>query len=262
MRRTRILIADAVEMFRSGVSSVLARESDFAVVTAANLEGVVRASPCPDIALIDANLPPRGGLAAVARLAETCSAYTILWSSHPSQQDVLRAIRAGASGYLHKETSPRGLVRSLRGIARGEAALARDLAALVIEGMHDDDEREQARERFSGLSTREREVLGLVVQGARNKEIASELYISEFTVKRHMQNILQKLDVPSRRAAADFYQSAYGGAAVLNGNGAAATTNGRELGGLALGPAGARLGRLELAVLGRRGGHQLAEKPP
>lgn len=211
MRRTRILIADPVEMFRSGVSSVLARESDFSVVTVKDLDGVLRTTPCPDIALIDADLPPRGGLTAVARLAEACGAYTILWSFKPNQQAVLSAIQAGASGFLHKETSPQGLVRALRGIGRGEAPLARDLMALVIEGLHSGGEREEARERFSGLSTRERDVLSLVVQGARNKEIASALYISEFTVKRHMQNILQKLDVDSRRAAADFYHSAYGG---------------------------------------------------
>ena len=210
MRRTRILIADAVEMFRTGVSAVLARESDFAVVTVADLEGVVRTTPCPDIALIDADLPPRGGLAAVARLAETRGTYTILWSFKPDQEAVLRAIQAGASGYLHKETSPQGLVRALRGTARGEAPLARDLMTMLIEGVRRDEDREQARERFSGLSTRERDVLALVVQGARNKEIACALYISEFTVKRHMQNILQKLDVDSRRAAADRYHSAYG----------------------------------------------------
>jgi DNA-binding NarL/FixJ family response regulator len=211
MRKTRILIADPAEIFRSGVSSVLVRESDFAVEAVAKLEGVILATPCPDIALIDANLPPRGGLAAVARLAETCSTYSIIWSVAPSEEAVLSAIRAGASGYLDKQTSSQGLLRALRGIARGEAPLARDVATLMIKALHSDDERDQARERFSVLSTREREVLGLVVRGARNKEIASELYISEFTVKRHVQNILQKLDMPSRGAAADFYSSAYAG---------------------------------------------------
>jgi DNA-binding NarL/FixJ family response regulator len=204
------VIADPVEMFRTGVSALLSRESDFAVATVADLEGIARTTPCPDIALIDANLPPRGGLAAVARLAETCGTHTILWSFKPDQDAVLSAIQAGASGYLHKETSPQGLVRALRGTARGEAPFARDLMTMLIEGVRRDEDREQAREQFSRLSTRERDVLALVVQGARNKEIASALYISEFTVKRHMQNILQKLDVDSRRAAVDFYHSAYG----------------------------------------------------
>jgi DNA-binding NarL/FixJ family response regulator len=211
MKRTQILIADPVEIFRTGVRSLLARENDFAVVAVGTFDEVFRASPCPEIALIDADLPPRGGDAAVARLAETGSTYTIVWSSRPSRESVLRAIRAGAGGYLHKETSPGGLVRALRGIARGEAPIARDLTTLIIAALHFDDEREQARERVSLLSTREREVLEQVVRGARNKEIASELYISEFTVKRHMQNILQKLDLRSRRAAADFYCSVYPG---------------------------------------------------
>jgi DNA-binding NarL/FixJ family response regulator len=211
MRKTQILIADPIEIFRTGVRSLLARERDFAVVAVGSLDGVFRASPCPDIALIDADLPPRGGEAAVVRLAETGATCTIVWSSRPSRESVLRALRAGASGYLHKETSPGGLVRALRGIARGEAPIARDLTTLIVDALHFDDEREEARERVSLLSTREREVLEQVVRGARNKEIASELYISEFTVKRHMQNILQKLDLRSRRAAADIYCSAYAG---------------------------------------------------
>jgi DNA-binding NarL/FixJ family response regulator len=72
------------------------------------------------------------------------------------------------------------------------------------------DERTRARERAGVLSPREREVLGLVAQGARNKQIASTLVISEFTVKRHVQNILQKLELPSRRAATAFYGTAFG----------------------------------------------------
>ncbi|TMJ98188.1 MAG: response regulator transcription factor [Actinobacteria bacterium] len=211
MRRTRILIADSLPIFRSGVRNLLARESDFEVVESSTFDELVRevATDCPDIALVDLELPPRGGVTAVSYLAERCSAHTIVWSFEPSRETVLRAIRAGASGYLHKEISPPGLVRSLRGVVRGEAPLARDLASLMIEALHGLEERDRARERASVLSAREREVLELVAQGARNKQVAAALEISEFTVKRHMQNILQKLGLPSRRAAAAFYRSAY-----------------------------------------------------
>lgn len=212
MRRIRVLVADAVPIFRAGVRNLLLREGEFEVVEAFDLEGIrgVIDVRCPDIALIDLELPPIGGVAACAELAKECSTHMIVWSFEPTQETVLAAIRAGAGGYLHKEISAQGLVRSLRGAVRGQAPLSRDLASLMIDALHALEERATARERASVLSAREREVLGLVARGARNKEVARSLFISEFTVKRHMQNILQKLEAPSRRAAANFYRSAYG----------------------------------------------------
>jgi two-component system, NarL family, nitrate/nitrite response regulator NarL len=211
MKRTRILVADQLTIFRTGVRNLLARESDFEVVEAGTLEEVARSieDTCPDIALIDLELPPAGGVEAVKRLAQRCQAYLIVWSFQPTRETVLAAVRAGASGYLHKEISPAGLVRSLRGVVHGEAPLSRDLATMMIEALHGYDEQERARDKVAVLSSREREVLDLVSQGARNKEIAAALTISEFTVKRHMQNILEKLDLPSRRAAAAFYITAF-----------------------------------------------------
>ena len=212
MMRTRILVADPLRIFRAGVRNLLAREHGFHVVEAGTLDDVLRAieHDCPDVALIDLELPPLGGVAAVQRLAKRCSTYTIVWSFEPSRETVLAAVRAGAHGFLHKEISPEGLVRALRGAVQGEAPLSRDLASLMIDALHGLDERTRARDRAGVLSSREREVLDLVAQGARNKQIASALTISEFTVKRHVQNILQKLELPSRKAAATFYRTAFG----------------------------------------------------
>jgi two-component system, NarL family, nitrate/nitrite response regulator NarL len=212
MRRTRILVADSLQIFRSGVRHLLTRESDFQVVEAGDLDEVFLAidRDCPDIALIDLELPPLGGVAAVQRLAKRCSAYTIVWSFEPSRETVLEAVRSGAHGFLHKEISPEGLIRALRGVVQGEAPLSRDLATLMIDALHGMDEQARARDRAAVLSSREREVLDLIAGGARNKQIAVLLTISEFTVKRHVQNILQKLDLPSRRAAAAFYQTVIG----------------------------------------------------
>jgi two-component system nitrate/nitrite response regulator NarL len=211
MTRTRIVIADPLTIFRSGVRSLLLRESEFEVLEAGGLEELLRvaATHAPDIALVDLDLPPLGGVEAVGRLAERCEAHTIVWSFTPDRETVLAAVRAGASGYLHKEISASGLIRSLRGTVRGEAPLSRDLATLMIDALHGLDERERARDRAAALSERECEVLELVAGGARNKQIAEALFISEFTVKRHMQNILRKLDLPSRRAAAAFYRTAF-----------------------------------------------------
>jgi two-component system, NarL family, nitrate/nitrite response regulator NarL len=212
VKRTRILVADPLRIFRSGVRNLLERESGFDVLEAASLEDVVDtiALECPDIALLDLELPPYGGVAAVQRLARNCRTHLIVWSFEPSRETVLEAIRSGAHGFLHKEISAEGLVRALRGVVQGEAPLSRDLASLMIDALHGLDERQRARDRIAVLSAREREVLEFVAQGQRNKQIANALTISEFTAKRHVQNILQKLELPSRRAAAAFYRTAFG----------------------------------------------------
>jgi DNA-binding NarL/FixJ family response regulator len=212
MTRTRILVADSLQIFRAGVRNLLERESDFEVIEAGTLEEVLDAvaHKCPDIALIDLELRPLGGVVAVQRLAQRCSTYMIVWSFEPSRETVLAAVRSGAHGFLHKEISPDGLVRALHGVVQGEAPLSRDLASLMIDALHGDDERTRARERAAVLSSRERQVLDLLAEGARNKQIATLLTISEFTAKRHVQNILQKLELPSRRAAATFYRTAFG----------------------------------------------------
>lgn len=211
MTRTQVLVAEPVRILRTGIVNLLQRESDFDVLEAASLEEVeeLALAHSPDVALVDLDLPPVGGMPAVSLLARETSSVTIVWSFKPSREGVLAAIRAGAHGYLHKEISQTGLVRALRRVTHGEAPLARDIAALMIEAMHGQEQRASAQRRFAGLSGRERQVLGLVAQGAKNRDIADDLAISEFTVKRHVQNILQKLGLSSRRQAAEFYRSAF-----------------------------------------------------
>jgi two-component system nitrate/nitrite response regulator NarL len=210
VRLTRLAVADGMPLFRSGVRRLLEREADFEVIEAGSLEELLREADrsVPDVALIDLDLPPRGGVAAAAALSDCHDTQTIVWSFRADREAVLASVRAGAVGYLEKEIAPAALVRALRGLVRGEAPLSRRLALLLIDGIHSLDARDRSRERASALSKREREVLEMVAQGARNKQVAASLEISEFTVKRHMQNILQKLDLPSRRAAAAFYRSA------------------------------------------------------
>jgi two-component system nitrate/nitrite response regulator NarL len=210
VNRTRILVADGLPIFRTGVRNVLGRESDFHVIEAANLDEIQKMpeADCPDVALIDVELPP-DGLVAASWIARERGVQTIVWGFTPTRETVFAAIRAGADGYLHKNISARGLVRALRGLTAGEAPLARDLVTLMIDGLHGMEQRATARQQAELLSAREREVLRLIATGARNKHIALELVISEFTVKRHVQNILQKLDLVSRHAAAAFYRSAF-----------------------------------------------------
>jgi DNA-binding NarL/FixJ family response regulator len=211
VKRTTVVVADNGPIFRSGVRHLLESESDFAVSEAKNFAQLAHAvqADAPDIALVDLELPPLGGVAAVAQLAPRCQTQMIVWSFEANQETVLAAVSAGAKGYLHKRISPTGLIRSLRGVVQGQAPLTRDLATLMVAAVQGLEERDRVRERAVLLSAREREVLALVAGGARNRQIAETLAISEFTVKRHMQNILHKLDLPSRRAAALFYRTAF-----------------------------------------------------
>jgi DNA-binding NarL/FixJ family response regulator len=207
VKPTRIVVADGTTVLRAAVRSVLESEKDFDVVEVTNLADIENATAgaVPEVALVDLDLPPRGGIVAVKDLAASGCREIIVWSFRTDRALVFAAIRAGASGFLHKEISPRGLIRALRGAARGEAPLSRDLMSLVIDAVHELDLDQRTRERTAMLSQREREVLGHVAGGARNKQIATALSISEFTVKRHVQNILRKLELPSRHAAAAYY---------------------------------------------------------
>jgi len=204
--RARVLVADALPIFRVGVRNLLRREGDFEVVEASSYGEVVDALAGVDVALVDVDLPPRGGVDAVARLRGRTSARLIVWSLEPTPDDVLAAVRAGSHGFLRKDMPAQGLVRALRGAQHGEAPLSRELTTLLIEALHGLDELERARTRVASLSQREREVLAHLARGARNKDIAVALVISEFTVKRHVQNILHKLGLPSRHAAASFHE--------------------------------------------------------
>lgn len=205
--KTRVCIADAVTVFRAGVREVLLREKDFDVIEALDLTGLDEALQAGvDIVLIDSELPPTPVAVAIKAAKGRCSEI-IVWSLRPGPEEVFAAIRVGATGYLRKEISALGLVRSLRGVSQGESPLSRDLAALLIDALHSEVRGARAREIAAALSAREREVLEHVVRGARNKQIADALTISEFTVKRHVQNILHKLELPSRRAVAEFYSA-------------------------------------------------------
>jgi DNA-binding NarL/FixJ family response regulator len=209
--RRRVLIADGAPLFRSGVRHLLTREGDFVLNEAADFDELVQAMEhdAPEIALIDLDLPPSGGVPAVAHLAAQSPARLVVWGFEAEREQVLEALTAGADGFLDKAISPTGLMRALRGMSRGETPLPRELVTVVVDAVHDFEARDRARERVVVLSAREREVLALVAEGARNRQIAQALSISEFTVKRHMQNILQKLNLSSRTAAGAFYRAAF-----------------------------------------------------
>jgi DNA-binding NarL/FixJ family response regulator len=207
---TAVLVADPIGVFRAGVRNALTQAGGFELFEADSLGGVVAIlqERVPDVALIELDLPPLGAVAAVERLVETGTTRPIVWSLAPADDSVLAAVSAGAVGFLPKQITPAGLVRALQGALLGEAPVTRGLAGAMIEQLHRDGAAERRRRRIARLTAREREVLELVVTGASNREVAHALEITEFTVKRHVQNILPKLGLPSRSAAAAFYRDA------------------------------------------------------
>jgi DNA-binding NarL/FixJ family response regulator len=208
----RLILADSQTIFRIGVRALLRPEEEFDIVEAADLSGLLDAaaqSPAPEVALIDLDLPPVGAAAACMHLRAHAT-VPVVWAdaSRLTREVVYDAIRAGAAGILRKDISPAGLVRSLRAIVEGEAPLCRDLTALLVARIHAIDGQTLARTQVSALSRREQEVLALIAEGRSNKEIAADLCISEFTAKRHVQNILNKLALHSRHEAAARFRSA------------------------------------------------------
>jgi DNA-binding NarL/FixJ family response regulator len=133
----------------------------------------------------------------------------IVWGHALNGDAALAALRAGARGVLERDITAAALVRCVSQVAGGQTSLPRHLVEYVINELQSAERRGRATFELAGLSLREREVLGLVGEGQSNREIARQLSISEFTVKRHVHNILEKLGVPSRAAAARLFGSAY-----------------------------------------------------
>ena len=195
--RIRVLIADDHPIMRSGIAGVLASQPDFEVVgeAADGAEAVsVAARLAPDIVLMDLRMPVKGGVAATEEIlrARPVTRVVVL-TTYATDSEMLRAIEAGAVGYLLKDVPHEELFRALRAIARGE----RYLAPMVTERLMT---RWQQPAR-AALTDREREVLRAVARGASNKELAASLGITEPTVKAHLVHIFEKLDVENRTSA-------------------------------------------------------------
>jgi DNA-binding NarL/FixJ family response regulator len=207
----RVILGEPASPFRTSLVCDLARRPELEVVAVGTSAGMVRAcaSRRPDVALVADDLPPDGGVSTVERLVIAApEVLVIVWTDMPDGEDALAAIRAGARGVLARDIGRDALARSIRQVAAGEVALPRYLARAIVEELQGIERRSPGPVALSLLSAREQEVLALVGDGRQNREIAARLGISEFTVKRHVHNILGKLDVPSRAAAARLHGSA------------------------------------------------------
>ena len=201
----RILVVDDDALVRSGISMILAATDDLRVVAeAADGDQVSPAvgSFRPDLVLMDLRMPKVGGVAATRQLMELEGApRVIVLTTFDADEQVLGALRAGASGFLLKDTPPQELVDAIRRVAAGEMilspAVTRRLVTHVTES-GSPGRREKALNALSGLTEREREVADAVGRGRSNAQIGAELSLSVATVKAHVSSLLAKLDLENR----------------------------------------------------------------
>ncbi|MFI0977432.1 response regulator [Streptomyces sp. NPDC021093] len=209
----RLLLADDEELIRHGVRLILRHADDIDVVgEAANgAEAVELAAELrPDVALVDVRMPVLDGLAAIERLLALDPApRVVMLTTFGDEENVTRALHAGATGFLLKDEGPHELISAVRAAAAGDAVLSPGVTGTVIRRMlqggtapHDTDDRSARLTRLARLTDREREVLTLLGQGLANLEIGRRLGIGVGTVKTHVGSILEKTACESRVQAA------------------------------------------------------------
>lgn len=204
---TRVVLVDDDPLVRSGLALILGGAPDLSVVAQAadGLEALeVVAREQPDVVLMDIRMPRLDGLEATERLlAAPDSPAIVVLTTFDSEDHVVRALAAGAAGFLLKDTPPDQIVEAVRRVAQGEPILSpsvtRQLIAQVQQlGPEVDDRAQAARARLSGLTEREGDVARAIARGLSNAEIARELHLSVPTVKTHISRLFAKLGVDNR----------------------------------------------------------------
>ncbi len=202
MERIAVLIVDDHPVVRRGLRTFLELQDDIEVVGEASdgEEAVERVRDLlPDVALVDLVMPRLDGIEAIRRIrALSPSTRVIVLTSFADDDKVFPAVKAGAAGYLLKDVEPDALLQAILKVSRGEALLHPAIAAKLMAELSDQDQRPPD----AALTERELDVLRLLAKGRANKEIASDLFISEKTVKTHVSNILAKLHLADRTQAA------------------------------------------------------------
>ncbi len=201
------MLVDDHPLMRRGLSQLLSFEDEFEVIAEASsgAEAVAKNHEVePDLILLDLNMKGMSGLDTLNALrADNCDANIVILTVSDSAADIDALVKAGADGYLLKDTEPDELIEVLKNSLKGDKAYSKEVAQYLAE-------RETQDDVFDALTDREMQILRQVAKGLRNKQIADNLFISESTVKVHMKSLLKKLVVPSRTAATVLYLERYG----------------------------------------------------
>lgn len=212
----RVLVADDQELVRAGFAAVLTTQSDFDVVAeAADGREAVRLARArrPDVILMDVRMPVLDGIAATRELCadQTSTARILVLTTFDLDEYVLAALRAGASGFLLKDTPREALYSAVRTIAAGEALLAPSVTRRLIERhLRLVDPPVELTDRLGRLTDREREVLTHLARGLSNADIAATMYLGEATVRTHVGHVFTKIGARDRAQAVVFaYESGH-----------------------------------------------------
>lgn len=206
MDKISLIIVDDHPMFLAGLQQMFKKQSDFEVVGVAEgvsqLEALLEAGS-PTLILMDIEMPEGDGISATAFVRKRSpGTKVVILTGYDNPDLIFRALKAGAVGYLLKNSRPRDILDTLRKVAAGEIFLNPELASKFLREFQRDQELEEVRRLVQTLTPREEEVLRLVATGATNREISQRLFISELTVKMHLASIFRKLQVNDRTKAA------------------------------------------------------------
>ncbi len=196
---------DDQELFRRGLTMLLGVEDDIEVVGEAG-DGVaateLAAAAVPDVILMDVRMPKRSGIEACVAIKEVApTARIIMLTVSDEEVDLYDAVKNGASGYLLKDSSIDEVAQAIRVVADGQSLISPSMAIKLLDEFKQMSRTDRQQVPSPRLTDRELEVLKLVAQGLNNREIAKRLFISENTVKNHVRNILEKLQLHSRMEA-------------------------------------------------------------
>ena len=199
MKKIRILLADDHKLMRSGLRLLIEQQPDLTVVgeAADGREAVALATSLrPDVAVMDISMPNLNGIEAAHQITQSqAELAVIVLSMHPDESYVLRALKAGAKGYLLKDSAESDLITAVRAVARGKSFFSPAVSKVLLDDYIRKLKRSGAEDAYDLLTPREREVLQLVAEGKSNKEVANLLNLSVYTVETHRSNIMQKLNL-------------------------------------------------------------------